>query len=106
MENGFACIWEFEVAPGCEEAFLRHYAPGGTWVQLFRADPAYIETVLLKDPARPARYLTIDRWRSAQAYLTFRQRHAVQYGAIDEMCESLTTSERDLGAYQDIGAAG
>ena len=106
MENGFACIWEFEVAPGCEEAFLRHYAPDGTWVQLFRADPAWIDTILLKDPAAPARYLTIDRWRSEEAYRAFRQRCAIEYRAIDELCESLTTSERDLGAWQDIGAAG
>src|SRR5262245_2421788 len=92
-------IWEFEVPAPAEAEFQRHYGLRGSWVELFRRDPAFIETLLLQDPARPGRYVTIDRWHSAEAYRSFRQRFSAQYEALDRACEALTRRETDLGSF-------
>ncbi len=96
---GYICIWEFRVEPGAEPEFERHYGPEGTWAKLFRRAPGYIEAMLLKDCSDPLRYLTIDRWRSAEFYREFRVRFASPYKKLDEQCESLTTHETWLGEF-------
>jgi len=99
MEKQFTCIWEFEVPQAAEAEFRRHYGPGGSWVALFRNDPAFVETLLLHDPARRGRYVTIDRWRSADAYRLFRQTFSEQYHSLDQICEGLTNKETNLGSF-------
>ena len=81
MQNGYAYLWEFQVRPGLEREFERHYAAAGTWAQLFRRSPAYIETLLLKDSAVARRYVTLDRWRSEEGYREFRSAFAQAYAA-------------------------
>jgi len=91
------------VVPNSNEGeFRRRYGPGGPWVALFRQDPAYIETLLLKDRSGPGRYVTVDRWRSAEAFRSFRERYAAQFEAIDRACEALTSRETDLGSFAEI----
>jgi heme-degrading monooxygenase HmoA len=92
-------MWAFEVAAGEEEAFLAHYAPGGSWGALFGRAPGYLGTELLRDAARPGRFLTLDRWTDRQAYERFRERHADEYEALDRRCAAFTTSEIFLGEY-------
>jgi quinol monooxygenase YgiN len=99
MEKQFTCIWEFEVPAVTEAEFRRHYGPGGSWVALFRNDPTFIETLLLQDPSRAGRYVTVDRWRSAEAYRLFRQHFTEQYQALDRICEGLTHKETNLGSF-------
>jgi quinol monooxygenase YgiN len=99
MAKQFTCIWEFEVPAATEAEFRRHYGPGGSWVALFRNDPAFVETLLLRDPSREGRYVTIDRWQSAEAYRLFRQNFSEQYQALDKICDGLTKKETDLGSF-------
>jgi hypothetical protein len=66
---------------------------------LFRNDPAFVETLLIHDPSRHGRYLTIDRWQSAEAYLSFRETHREQYQALDQICEGFTSRETNLGSF-------
>jgi quinol monooxygenase YgiN len=99
MENHFTCVWEFEVPAATEAEFRRHYGSGGSWVALFRNDPAFIETLLLHDPSREGRYVTIDRWQNAEAYRLFRQTFNEQYQALDQICEGLTNKETNLGSF-------
>jgi heme-degrading monooxygenase HmoA len=68
----FVILWEFEVKPGSEQSFESAYGPEGAWVQLFRRDPGYLRTLLLKDPFRPPTYLTLDFWHSESAFQSFR----------------------------------
>jgi hypothetical protein len=103
MANLFTYVWEFEVPSTAEAEFQRHYGPNGTWVTLFRHDPAYVETLLLQDSSRPGRYLTVDRWKSADAYHSFRERFAEQYETLDRLCETLTVRETHLGSFSDFG---
>lgn len=99
--TGFASVWEFRVRPEAVAEFERHYGPQGSWAQLFRQAPGYLETLLLRDAEEPLRYLTIDRWRSAADYRGFRARFAREYAALDARCEALTTGEAALGAFAE-----
>ena len=99
----YAYGWEFEVRPGLEAEFERHYGPDGSWARLFRQAPGYVETLLLRDRAQPNRYVTIDRWRSAAEHQRFKVDFAAQYQALDAQCERLTHSERALGEWTDVG---
>ena len=97
--TNYVCLWELQVRPGMEPEFERHYGPTGTWEQLFRCSPHFIETLLLRDKAVPGRYLTLDRWHSENAFHAFRSAFALRYAQLDKECEQLTVSERSLGAY-------
>jgi heme-degrading monooxygenase HmoA len=97
----FVVLWEFEVKPGREERFERVYGADGEWVRLFRGDANYQGTRLLRDASRDGIYVTIDIWRSREAYERFREAAAERYAAIDAECEGLTTSERHIGSFED-----
>ena len=97
--TGYCYLWEFQVKPGLEAEFERHYGASGTWARLFRQSPDYLETLLLKDKSAPQRYLTVDRWRSQAGCQAFRDDFAEQYAQLDQQCEQLTVSERGLGEY-------
>lgn len=98
----YAYGWEFEVRPGLESEFERHYGPDGSWARLFRLAPGYVETLLLRDRAQPNRYVTIDRWRSAAEHDRFKADFAEQYRRLDAECEQLTLAERALGEWTDL----
>jgi heme-degrading monooxygenase HmoA len=100
--TGFAYIWEFKVEPSCLADFERHYGPQGTWAQLFRRSPGYIETLVLRDADDPLRCITIDRWRSAEDYAAFGSRVKREYEELDARCEAVTMSESSLGKLTEI----
>jgi heme-degrading monooxygenase HmoA len=96
----FVALWEYEVKPGGEERFENAYGPDGEWARLFRNDSSYSETRLLRDPFRPAIYLTLDFWSSRQAHEKFLAEHGVEYQTIDKASAGLTSSERRVGWYE------
>ena len=77
--------------------FEKAYGQEGSWVQLFRLDPRYRGTRLLRDVARERMYVTMDMWESREAYEEFREGYADRYAAIDVTCEPLTVKELCLG---------
>lgn len=94
MGTSYTYVWEFRAAPEACAEFERHYGVDGTWTQLFRQAPGYIDTWLLKDRVAPGRYLTVDRWRDEASYLAFRAAFSREYAALDDACAALTTEER------------
>ena len=96
-------VWQFEVAPGVEAEFEKHYGPEGTWVQLFRRDPAFRGTLLLRDHEHPNRYLTIDRWDDLSSYDAFRKQFEEEYRKLDLQMEKLTLREEKLGTFETAG---
>lgn len=96
----FVYVWEFTVAAVRTPEFEAAYGVDGEWVRLFRRDPDYLGTELLRDRHTPGRYLTVDRWRSAAACHAFRERHAAEMQAIDARGAALTTAERPLGEFE------
>jgi heme-degrading monooxygenase HmoA len=103
MPARYTYVWEFQVLPGNEALFAHHYGAAGSWAQLFRRAPGYVETLLLKDPATPGRYVTVDRWENAAAFESFRERFGDAYEELDRRCAALTVEERSLGAFEEIG---
>ncbi len=99
----FLILWEFEVKPGEEIAFEKVHGPEGLWVQLFRGDPHYRETRLLKDPSRSRIYFTLDFWESENDYNRFKQNSKEAYATLDKATETLTTRERNLGCFLQRG---
>jgi len=91
-------VWEFEVLPEHTAAFLAAYGEQGDWCALFRGDPAWQGTTLLRDVARPQAFVTVDRWRSAADYAAFRSREAAAYARLDAACEGWTRRETFLCA--------
>lgn len=94
----FAVIWEYEVREGCEAAFEALYGDG-EWVALFREYDGYVGTELLRDADQPRRFMTIDRWSSADAYATFLTAAKPHYEQIDARGDALTVAERRIGIY-------
>lgn len=93
-------VWEFQVVAGQEEEFERHYGPQGTWAELFRRDPSYRGTTLLRDRGRLGRYLTVDRWEEPSSFDKFKERFGEDYRRIDEAMERLTASETKVGVFE------
>jgi heme-degrading monooxygenase HmoA len=99
----FLILWEFEVKPGEEKAFEKAYGPEGPWVQLFRSDPNYQQTQLLKDTLRSRIYFTLDFWETENDYNHFHQTNQDEYAKLDEATEKLTIRERNLGCFLQRG---
>lgn len=95
-------VWEFEVARDRVVEFEKHYGPDGTWVELFRRDPAYRGTSLLRDREHPTRYITIDRWTDLESYEAFRVEYARDYEQIDFEMERLTIGEKRIGVFESL----
>ena len=101
----FVILWEFEVKPGCEKRFENSYGPDGEWERLFRRDPHYRETHLLRDAVRKNRYLTLDAWDSREVYEKFQRENREEYSALDASFESITIRERHVGSFVQISTA-
>jgi quinol monooxygenase YgiN len=97
----YSYIWEFRVAPARVADFERHYGANGTWAELFRQSPGYINTQLLHDNADPLRYVTIDNWTGIEAYRHFCVKFAQEYSELDRLCAGLTTNEVALGEFSE-----
>jgi uncharacterized glyoxalase superfamily protein PhnB/quinol monooxygenase YgiN len=96
----FSYVWEYEVRVESVPEFLRHYAPDGTWVRLFRRASGYLGTQLYRDRRRAERYLTVDHWIDEAAYREFRRTFAADFEALDQACVGLTRGEAHLGDFE------
>jgi len=94
-------LWEFRVKAGSEAAFEAAYGRGGDWERLFRRDPGFRGTELLR-VSTPRGYLTIDRWVSAAAFEAFQKRHRKDYDALDRRLAALTERETALGRLERV----
>lgn len=98
----FFVVWEFQVKPEHLAEFERHYAPDGSWAKLFREDPAYKETILLRDPKVSGRYLTTDVWQSENSYQAFQERSRERYRELDAAFAAYTIDEKLVGHFEAI----
>jgi len=97
----FVTLWEFEVKRGSEEIFEGLYGPEGAWARLFRKDPRYRGTRLVRDTARPELYLTLDFWETREAHEEFREAHGAEYRALDRKGERLTLRETRIARFAE-----
>jgi heme-degrading monooxygenase HmoA len=99
---GYVVVWEFRPRIGAEARFEEAYGPQGPWARLFASGEGFVATELNRDLKDSGRYLTLDFWKSREAYDGFHAKHAAEYAAIDRECEALTAEENLLGAFQRI----
>ncbi len=97
----YRIVWEFDAEPGRLKDFEQVYGPSGKWVEFFRRSPDYVSTELFRSTDDPARFITLDCWRSRSAYEAFRKAHAEEYAQLDEWCHAVTHHERTLGMVDD-----
>ncbi len=95
----FVVVWQFEIAEEKIADFEAAYGPDGDWAQLFRKSPEYLGTELLRDVYISGSYLTIDRWKSEEAFRAFRRVNDAAYEELDRACDALTSRESRVGAY-------
>jgi heme-degrading monooxygenase HmoA len=95
----FVILWQFDIAEEHIPGFETAYGSQGSWASLFARSPEYLGTELLKDAYVPGRYVTIDRWRSEDAFRAFRAQHDPDYEALDRGCDPLTGVETRIGAF-------
>ncbi|MBI5486443.1 MAG: nuclear transport factor 2 family protein [Deltaproteobacteria bacterium] len=105
MGTDYVYAWEFVVRPECRAEFERAYGPDGDWVRLFRRASGHVSTDLLRDRGRPDRFVTIDRWKSREAWDSFRSTFSAEYEALDAQCAGLTVHERELGCFDRVASA-
>jgi heme-degrading monooxygenase HmoA len=92
-------VWEFRIRATKRRAFERAYGPGGDWATFFRKGKGYLGTELVRDSQHQDRYLTLDFWKSRKHYESFKDQNRKMYQSIDECCESLTTTESEIGQF-------
>jgi len=97
----FLALWEFEVKSGCEERFQSVYGAEGEWARLFRTDPNFLETRLLRDAVQGNKFVTLDFWETRSAYESFKELNHAAYLKLDKACQPLTNFERCLGYFEN-----
>jgi heme-degrading monooxygenase HmoA len=95
----FRVFWAFVVPPGEEERFEQAYGPDGDWARLFMRAAGYLGTELWLDAGRPGRYVTVDHWRTREAFEEFKDRWGRDYAELDARTRRLTACEEPLGAF-------
>jgi len=60
----------------------------------------------LGDITPPYRYVTLDHWRTRDAFVAFTTERKAAYEALDRRYEPLTTTEARLGAFWRTTQAG
>jgi heme-degrading monooxygenase HmoA len=98
----YVILWEFAVRPDKIRDFVAAYKADGEWARLFSLAEGYVGTELLSSDEAPERYVTIDRWRSANNFVRFQTQFGDQYRRLDQRLELLTLSERKLGSFTSV----
>jgi heme-degrading monooxygenase HmoA len=95
----FVYLWAYRVSANTRDEFQELYGPDGSWADLFRQAPGYVDTELLRDRDDSDRFITIDRWESEEAFLSFRASFAEEFDHLDRFGERLTIEETPLGEF-------
>jgi len=89
----YVIVWQYQVRPEAREQFEAAYGPDGAWVRFFRQADGYRYTRLFQDVSDAGRFITLDTWRSEEAFLAFTREHKAGYEALDRSFEALTVHE-------------
>ena len=98
----FVRIWQYDVAEGREGDFKRIYAADGDWATLFAVSDGYLGTELYRCIGTSGRYITVDRFSSAEAWDRLLDEQGPRYVEIDRLAEATTSRERELAAVDDL----
>jgi heme-degrading monooxygenase HmoA len=90
----FVRVWDYEVPADAVPAFRTAYSSHGDWAELFGRAAGYLGTELYHERDGGGRFLTIDRWRTEQDWLAFRETFLADYEALDARLDGLAAVER------------
>ena len=96
----FFIIWEYHVRAEHIAEFEEIYSATGAWAELFQNSKDYLGTELLSDVKNSLRYLTIDRWTSAQEYASFLAEWKNEYEELDAQCDKFAEKESLVGKWE------
>lgn len=99
----FVVIWEFVPRQGSEKEFEKIYSSSGLWTELFKQASDYLETILLKKIDSENIYLVVNKWKSKEAYDSFKIKYFEEYHSIDLRCKQFTAAEVLIGKFQTKG---
>ena len=94
-------LWEYEVLPERRAAFVQAYGPDGAWAELFSRADGFLGLELLCDQDGQGRFLTIDRWRSREAFEGFMASSGEPYRALGDQLHPLSVVQTRLGAFRE-----
>lgn len=89
-------LWEYDVRPGRVGAFVAAYGPSGDWARLFAGTEGYLGTELFCSTSTATRFVTVDRWSSAEKWAAFLGRARAAYDELDDQLGPLTLAQREL----------
>lgn len=98
----FVRIWQYDVAEGRERDFERIYAADGDWAALFAASDGYLGTELYRCIGTSGRYITVDRFSSAESWHRLLEQQGHRYVELDRLAGATTWSERELAAVEEV----
>lgn len=98
----FVRIWQYDVAEGREGDFKRIYAADGDWATLFAVSDGYLGTELYRCIGTSGRYITVDRFSSAEAWHRLLDEQGPRYVEIDRLAEATTSRELELAAVDGL----
>jgi heme-degrading monooxygenase HmoA len=98
----YTIVWEFRVPREGVVGFEAAYGPDGPWASLFGRAEGFLGVELLRSMDQDARYLTIDRWVSQEAYEAFQARFAAEYEDLDKRLEGVAGTETRIGAFAGL----
>jgi len=98
----YVIIWEYKVKVDHIAEFEQIYYSNGAWAELFRKGNGFISTELLRDETNPKRFITVDRWDSAESYEELHSQFKKEYETLDAQCEGLTEHEILLGKWESV----
>jgi heme-degrading monooxygenase HmoA len=89
-------LWEYDVRPAKVAAFVAAYGPDGDWARLFAGADGYLGTELFCSTSTATRFVTVDRWSSAEKWAAFLGRASAAYDELDDELGALTLAQREL----------
>ncbi|MFL6427607.1 MAG: antibiotic biosynthesis monooxygenase family protein [Acidobacteriaceae bacterium] len=97
----YVIVWEFLVEPENVEAFVAAYKSAGAWAKLFAQAEGYLGTELLSssESDEEVKFITIDRWTTAEDFTRFQKRFGAEYRTLDTQLKKLRIGERKLGIF-------
>lgn len=92
----YVIVWTYDVPAEQTDAFIAAYGSDGDWAKLFAKGAGFIGVELCRDGGV---FLTIDRWRSEDAFNAFQAAFGEAYRALDVKLAHLTRSQTRIGAF-------
>ena len=92
----FVRIWQYEVVAGREDEFARVYAGDGPWARLFARSEGFLGTELFQSLTTPGRFVTVDRFTSADDFRWVLEQHGASYAELDRAAAALTLNEEEI----------